>query len=274
MIGDIVAADGQQADGGEPALRLRPASLSLVKDVLSGIEVIAKSLPGGGATGLEVGFSGTKLRVRDAVSLPQLPLGLGYIQGISLDLGFDVDILAKTMSFNVGVGSDQNPFTWLASPLAGNGLLQLGAGEGGLGVSCRAASASAGHRPGDRLGQRLGVLAAQLDTTKTPFGVMVLLTGNASVDVLDGLASASLTLTAGLGIQVSPGPLDLLYDYHPAAPRGVHRPDVGDAVRRGRRGRPPHRRLVRARGLGRLVGLLRDDQRQRPDVVAAMNVRR
>jgi hypothetical protein len=36
---------------------------------------------------------------------------------------------------------------------------------------------------------------------------MVLLTGQASVDVLDGLASASLTLTAGIGVTVDPLPI-------------------------------------------------------------------
>jgi len=59
------------------------------------------------------------------------------------------------------------------------------------------------------------VLAVRLDTTKVPFGVMVLLTGNASVDVLDGLASASLMLTAGLGVQVSPGPANDLLQVPP-----------------------------------------------------------
>ncbi|MEP7178623.1 MAG: hypothetical protein ABI775_06005, partial [Pseudonocardiales bacterium] len=107
VIGDVVAADGKPPT----VTNLQFAygnSLSVVKDVLSGIEAIAEALPGGNASGLDVGFTGTKLRIRDAVSLPQLPLGLGYLQGISLNLGVDVDVLAKTMTFAVGVGSDQN----------------------------------------------------------------------------------------------------------------------------------------------------------------------
>src|SRR5262249_34303480 len=43
-------------------------------------------------------------------------------------------------------------------------------------------------------------LAVQIDTRQYKFVLMVILTGNASVDVLDGLASASLTLSAGVGI--------------------------------------------------------------------------
>jgi len=205
VAGDIVAADGQAPTLKNVAFGYGSA-LSIVKQVLSGIEVLAEALPGGGDTGLDVSFTGTKLSIRDAVSLPQLPLGFGYIEGISLDLGFDLDVLAKTMSFNVGVGTDQDPFSWLASPLAGNGLLQLGAAQtlgvrmqGGIGVGLGIDVAIAS-------GSASVCLAVQLDTTKTPFGVMVLLTGNASVDVLDGLASASLSLTAGLGVQVTPGP--------------------------------------------------------------------
>src|SRR5579884_867577 len=205
VIGDIYAADKAA-----PTLKNVQfgygSTLGTVKNVLSGIQAIAATLPGGGDSGLDVTFSGTKLRVRDAVSLPQLPLGPGYLEGISLDLGFDIDVLAKDMSFFVGVGSDEHPFSWLASPLAGNGVLQLGAAQTlgvrmqagigvGLGIDVAIASGSASI-----------VLAVQIDTTKVPFGVMVLLTGNAQVDVLDGLTSLSLTLTAGLGIQVSPGP--------------------------------------------------------------------
>jgi hypothetical protein len=207
--GDIEAADGQKPT----VTNLQFAygsSLSVVKDVLSGIQALADALPGGYA-GLDVSFTGTKLRIRDAVSLPALPLGLGYLEGIALDLGFEVDILAKTMHFDVGVGSDEDPFTWLASPLAGNGLLQLGAGEGGLGVRMQGGiGVGLGIDLAIASGSASVCIAAQLDTTKTPFGVMLLLTGSASVDVLDGLASASLTLTAGLGIQVSPGDPNLL----------------------------------------------------------------
>jgi hypothetical protein len=211
-----VSGDIKAADGTKPTVdNLHFAygkSLELVKTILSGIEVLADALPGGRATGLDVAFTGTKLRIRDAVALPALPLGLGYLEGISLDLGFDVDIAAKTMSFNVGVGTDADPFTWLASPLAGNGLLQLGAGGAGLGVRLQGGiGVGLGIDVAIASGSASVCIAAQLDTTKSPFGVMLLLTGSASVDVLDGLASASLTLTAGLGVQVSPGPMsDLL----------------------------------------------------------------
>jgi hypothetical protein len=206
VIGDIVAADGQ-APTVDNLKFAYGSQLSFVKDVLSGIQTLAAALPGGGGAGLEVGFTGTKLRVRDGVSLPKLPLGFGYLEGISLDLGFEVDILSRKMSFNVGVGSDADPFSWLASPLAGNGFLQLGAGDAGLGVRMQGGiGAGLGIDLAIASGSATVCLAVQLDTTKTPFGVMVLLTGTASVDVLDGLASASLSLTAGLGVQVSPGP--------------------------------------------------------------------
>jgi len=214
VIGDVSAADGSSPTLANVRFAYGSA-LSIVQDVLSGVQAIAEALPGGGASGLDVSFAGTKLRVRDAVSLPKLPLGLGYIEDISLNLGFDVDVLALDMSFYVGVGSPQTPFSWLASPLSGNGFLALGAGQtlgvemqGGIGVGLGIDLAIAS-------GSASVVLAVRLDTTKVPFGIMVLLTGNASVDVLDGLASASLTLTAGLGVQVSPGPPEDLLQIPP-----------------------------------------------------------
>jgi hypothetical protein len=214
VIGDVFAAEGSSPTLAKVRFAYGSA-LSIVQQIMSGIQAIAQALPGGGASGLDVSFAGTKLRVRDAVSLPKLPLGLGYIEDISLNLGFDVDVLALDMSFYVGIGSPQTPFSWLASPLSGNGFLALGAGKAlgvemqggigvGLGIDLAIASGSASV-----------VLAVRLDTTKVPFGVMVLLTGNAAVDVLDGLASASLTLTAGLGVQVSPGPKEDLLEIPP-----------------------------------------------------------
>ena len=44
------------------------------------------------------------------------------------------------------------------------------------------------------------VLAFQVDNTVAPFELKVILTGQASVDVLGGLASASLMLSAALAI--------------------------------------------------------------------------
>jgi len=210
VVGDFAAADGQA-----PTLKNVKfgygTALSTVQKVLSGIQAIADTLPGGGASGLHVAFTGTKLRIRDAVSLPLLPLGPGYIEGISLDVGFDLDVLAKTMTFTVGLGTDQDPFTWLASPLAGNGLLQLGATDAGRNVRMQAGlGVGLGIDVAIASGSASVCLAVQLDTTRLPFGVTVLLTGSASVDVLDGLASASLTLTAGVGVVPHPAPLALL----------------------------------------------------------------
>jgi hypothetical protein len=51
------------------------------------------------------------------------------------------------------------------------------------------------------------VIALNIDVNPPAVTLMVLLTGQASVDVLDGLASASLTLTAGIGVGISPLPV-------------------------------------------------------------------
>ena len=199
-------------DGGSPSLSPIAVDygslLDTVRGILDGIETFVQFLPDAGKSGIDVSFAGSALRIREAFPIPQLPLGLGFLENIALDLGFDVDLLARTIHFFVGVGSEQEPFHWLVSPLSGNGLLQLGAtdtlgvemqaGIGvGLGIDLAIASGSASI-----------VLAFRIDTTTTPFGVLVLLTGNAAVDVLDGLASTSITLTAGLGVAVSTPPLN------------------------------------------------------------------
>jgi hypothetical protein len=49
-------------------------------------------------------------------------------------------------------------------------------------------------------------LAFQLNVTSDSVTLMVILTGKAEVDVLDGLASASLMLSASLGVNVLPFP--------------------------------------------------------------------
>ncbi len=186
-------------------------ALSLVTEVLKGIETVAQFLPGGSKPPFSVDFSGSTLKIRESFGLPTLPLGFGFLQDIALDMGFDVDVLARTLHFSVGVGTEQDPFTWLVSPLAGNGLIALGATDqlgvemqagigAGLGIDLAIASGSASI-----------TLAVRIDTTQNPFILMVVLTGTAEVDVLDGLASASITLSAGLGVGVKvplPPPLD------------------------------------------------------------------
>ena len=169
-------------------------ALSIVKQILTEIESLLAFLPGGVAASLDVSFVGTKLRIR-----------VGFMEDISLDLGFDVDVDGLSLSFFVGLGDELAPFHWLVSPLSGTGMLQLGATDTlgvkmqagiGVGLAIDVAIVS---------GSASIVIAVQLDATSSPIGVMVLLTGQASVDVLDGLTSASLTLTAGVGIKVSPG---------------------------------------------------------------------
>ena len=85
------------------------SALGLVTKVLQGIEAAARFLPGGAAN-FDVDFAGTTLRIRESFTLPTLPLGLGYLQNIGLDMGFDVDVLSRKLHFAVGVGSDDDPF--------------------------------------------------------------------------------------------------------------------------------------------------------------------
>jgi hypothetical protein len=198
VSGTLTARDGQPPGLGDIQVYYGQA-LSIVTSVLKGIEAVAQLLPGAGSA-FSVDFSGTALRLRESFTLPTLPLGFGYLQNIGLDMGFDVDLLSRKLHFAVGVGSDQDPFDWLVSPLAGNGLISLGA-EDQLGVRMEAGiGAGLGIDLAIASGSASVTLAVKIDTTQNPFILMVILTGSASVDVLDGLASASLTLSAGIGV--------------------------------------------------------------------------
>jgi hypothetical protein len=191
--------------------------LSVLTTLFTVLDDIASVLsPGGssggaegasGPPGLNVTFSDGKLTVTDNFALPSIPLGLGTIENVSLDIGASLDIVGLSIDFLVGIGSPTAPVQWIADPLSGTICVQAGvqnnemtvliqAGIGlGLSIDLGIASGSASI-----------VVAVQLQINGVPGGavitIMLLLTGQASVDVLGGLASAAITLTAGLGFSI------------------------------------------------------------------------
>ncbi|HTA42920.1 MAG TPA: hypothetical protein VK789_10765 [Bryobacteraceae bacterium] len=179
--------------------------LSVVQQVFSALQTVAQFLPGGATANLDVALSDGVLTVQDTFSVADMPLGLGNLTDISLDVGLNVTIQPLSVNFSVGIGSMQNPFNWIATPLAGNGMMALGVQNSqpdftiqagiGLGIAIDLGIAS---------GSASITIAFNLNIDGNSLTLMVILTGQASVDVLDGLASASLTLSAGLGISLNP----------------------------------------------------------------------
>jgi hypothetical protein len=161
-------------------------------------------------SGLNVTFSDGKLSVTDDFTLPSIPLGLGTIENISLNIGTTLDILALNIDFLVSIGTPDAPCQWIVDPLTGTICVQAGiennameiliqAGIGlGLAIDLGIASGSASI-----------VIAVQLQINGSVVTIMLLLTGQAQVDVLGGLASASITLTAGLGFSINVADLDI-----------------------------------------------------------------
>jgi hypothetical protein len=145
------------------------------------------------------------LVVSETFTIADMPLGLGNLTDISLDIGLNVQLQPLDVSFMVGIGSPGNPFNWIATPLSGNGLMTLGVQNSapalviqagiGLGIAIDLGIAS---------GSASVTLAFQLEVDGDYLQLMVILTGQASVSVLEGLASASLTLSAGLGVGLDP----------------------------------------------------------------------
>ena len=181
-------------------------SLDPVKAILTGLSGLAAAL--GGSADLDVGFSGNTLSVQQGFTLPTLPLGFGEIADLGLDLGFSATI-PSDLSFNVDIGSQEDPFQWVVSPLAGTGAIVLGVQGGGLncyieaglgaGLSIDVAVAS---------GSASIVISLSLDIGSSAISLGAALTGNAQVDVLGGLASASLTLSAAITITIDIPPTD------------------------------------------------------------------
>ena len=187
------------------------SALALVENVFSDLQALAAYLPGGAGANLDVAVSGGQLTVSDTFTIADLPLGLGDLTDISLDLGLDVTLSPQSVNFLVGLGAPDNPFNWIATPLAGNGLMNFGVQnnlpafviQAGIGLGCTIDLAIAE-------GSASITIAVELDVTTNSITLVAILTGQASVDVLDGLASASITLSASLGFSIQPLPIPQL----------------------------------------------------------------
>jgi len=184
------------------------SALALVKNVFSDLQALASYLPGGVGANLDVSVSAGQLTVSDTFTVADLPLGLGDLTDVSLDLGLDVTLSPQSVNFLVGLGSTANPFNWIATPLAGNGFMNFGvqnnlpafAIQAGIGLGCTIDLAIAS-------GSAAITVAVDLDVTADSITLVAILTGQASVDVLDGLASLSITLSASLGFELTPVPI-------------------------------------------------------------------
>ena len=166
-----------------------------------------------GGPGLNVHFSGGTLTVTDNFDLPAIPLGPGTIDNVSLDIGATLNILALQIGFLVSIGTPDTPCHWIVDPLAGTVCIQAGVqnnaidvlieGGIGLGLSIDLGIAS---------GSASITIAVQITINPPIIKLMLLLTGQAQVDVLGGLASAAITLTAGLGfsVNIDDGDIDVI----------------------------------------------------------------
>jgi hypothetical protein len=165
---------------------------------------------GSGGPGLNTSFSNGKLAVTDNFSLPDIPLGPGTISNVSLDIGATLDIVGLTIDFLVSIGTTDAPCQWIVDPLSGTILVQAGVlqnkmdiliqGGVGLGLAIDLGIAS---------GSASIVIAVRLQINGSVVTILFLLTGQAQVSVLGGLASAAITLTAGLGFSIDVADLDI-----------------------------------------------------------------
>ena len=181
------------------------SALSDIQSLFNKLQALSSLLPGGAGAGLDVSLSDGQLTVRDTFALPTLPLGLGTLSDISLDLGLTLTLSPFSADFIVGIGDPGNPFDWIVSPLSGNGAIDLGVKGGqpdfliqagiGLGLAIDIGIAE---------GSASITLAVSLEINGDALTIMIILNGQASVDVLGGLASASLSLTAAVGVTIDP----------------------------------------------------------------------
>jgi hypothetical protein len=198
-------------------------ALAPVQTVFSKLDEIASFLPGAPFSKLQVSFSQGRLTIKDTFALPELPLGFGYVTDVSLNLGAAIQLSPQALDFTAGIGSEQKPFHWLVSPLSGTGVVQVGVHNGdlavlieaGLGVGLAIDLAIAS-------GSASVVIAIQVNNEVAPFQIKAILTGQASVDVLDGLASAAITLSATLGITPDKLPIPDALTLYAGVAVGIH----------------------------------------------------
>lgn len=198
-------------------------ALSMVTNIISGLTTLVRAM--GGAVNLDVGFSDNKLTVDDGFALPTIPLGLGEIKDIAIDLGMAISI-PDHADFHVELGTQDKPFTWIVDPLAGTGAIVLGTTDGDLGITLEAGiGAALAIDLAIASGSASIILNLAISTNQSPFALTAALVGNASVDVLDGLASVSLTLSAAITIIPnfpSGGVLPDSVDFTAAVAVGIH----------------------------------------------------
>ena len=156
-------------------------------------------------------LSNGRLTVRDTFAVPQLPLGLGNLSDVSLDLGLALTLSPLSADFIIGIGDPGKPFNWVVSPLAGNGAIDIGVKGSKRDLSIQAGiGLGLSIDVGIAEGSASVTLAFSIEVSGSAITVMIILNGRASVDVLDGVASASLTLTAAIGVKIDPPPAPIL----------------------------------------------------------------
>lgn len=194
-------APGVEGPGGAPVPTIAfGGALEPIMSVFEKLQDVAAAL--GGEVLLDIGFSGNKLTVHQGFTLPELPLGLGSIRDIGVDLGLAAT-LPSDLGFHLGIGSHEQPFHWVVSPLAGTGAIVLGVKGGdvdvyveagiGVGLELSVAVASGGASI---------VLSMSVEANGHEVDLGVTLTGEAHLDVLGGLASASVTMSAAVHLAI------------------------------------------------------------------------
>jgi len=180
-------------------VQLGPA-LGMLKEIFSSLQAVAQFLPGGAAANLDVALSNGRLTVSDTFTINRMPLGVGNLTDISVNIGLSVNLQPISVDFAIGLGSARNPFNWIVSPLAGNGLIILGVADSKPALTMQAGiGLGLAIDLGIAAGSASVVIAFQVHAEPPQITLMAILSGQASVDVLDGLASATVTLSAALG---------------------------------------------------------------------------
>jgi hypothetical protein len=175
--------------------------LQSLQTIFTNVQQVARYLPGGAGAGLRVAFSQGHLTIQNEFALPNLPLGAGQITDVAVAMGLDVSLSPFDVRFIAGLGSSPKPFRWIVSPLAGTGVVQVGIGAKGLDILVQCGiGVGLAIDLGIAAGSASVAIALELNTGPSPFEIRVILSGRASVDVLRGLASATITLAAGVGI--------------------------------------------------------------------------
>ncbi len=196
------AFDAEQADSHTAAQLVHPRlipgpALEPLGAWLPGLWNLSSGASGGSGvpTGVPLQFDGRQLSIGCAVAIGDVAWGFGRLHNATLTLGGTLTACPGGVDFGLSLGSEAAPATLIAGPHTGLAMVDIGVRSDGPHIDVRVALELPMALATDGPHSGGAVLAVQLRTQRdSPVRIGGVASGQAMVDVLDGLACLSLAV--------------------------------------------------------------------------------